>query len=1293
MLEPQPEPEEELSDESCELAAAAVLPASCLQHLDSSDWKERLASLEIFEQAVEKMERDRMPCQALVRLLDQGLGWHDTKLQAMQKKLRIVTLVAQRGNFSRTSARFVLGNLVDKIGDVICGSDTRDALTAVAEACGLPWTAEKVTEEAFMQDSPRTHSETLNWLSSAIRDFGFSGMEAKNYIAYLKFALAAAHPDVRASAFNLLGVMYLYVGISLRAFFEDEKPPLLSQIDTEFAKRRSQSPPPPIRGAGRFPRGSGNEQRGGDAQPCRWNEAVDLSKKISPELIAKMQDANWKVRREGLGEVSRMLREARSIQPTLGDLPVALDSCLHDSNRAVVKQTLLVLQQLARAMGPGLRHHVKTLGLSTIGILRDSTGSMRATALTTVEAWAEQTGMKEWLDGEELLMNMKKENGSQKQGLLGWLAEKLPSSSSVSTDLLRCVPHLYSALEDRHEETRTAACEALPFFLLHLGVEKMSESASKLKPSSREQVLTLLEKAKSAPPTKVHFDFPKPLAATLPRGTSWFKSTLAPTPECHTISFPSERVEASELSMDLKKASSEGTVLKPKRFPSMKMQVKFGMKEDTSKLGPIFIVVPKAKEQRAKDEKFLKVLKWNFPTPSSKYVEQLKAQMSGCLSNWLQEEMFHSNFQHHIRALTVMAKHLEAEKEGVISCLDLILKWLSLRLFDTNTWVLMKTLEYLRKLFALLIEERYQLTEIEASAFLPYLLLKMGVTKESILKEVRAIVKQVTVVYPASRTFGFLLEGAQAKNANQRVGCLKELEWLLKAYGPEVCQPNPSKVLKTILTLTGDSNNAVHLAALRVVATARNVYGVEAFKLIGNISDKHMSLLEEDIKEVEAKQGREEKAGLQLLNLGTRAGFTEGGRQSHGTESDTEEEDGVFHPEEPWAEKADDMPFCNQPTPDDIFLQHPCQPSPVKSGSPLNINMVICQVASGNIGTSLEALAQIQEVLHQEDRVETLSGHINPFLIAAVQQLKFIHRLYVTAEEEMRREQVIQLYRCVVGSMISLFQVDLLAQEASAGVLKDLLSSLITLLLDSPVEELQEAQKIAQSVSFLITKVLEKSDHHHILSTLLLVLREGMTAGGNLVAFSEMVAKCLWKAAGRLPETIDRVHVDQVLLDVHVFLKALPKEKLKRYQSVYPFRALKALVHTLCKLKGTEILDHLTLVKDRSESELEAYLREMVGCPAEEAGLEAEEPSPCPAEDKTDSTLAEIFQKIRSKEAARAGLEELYEYKERCPEADLEPFLKSCSLLFRSYVKHGLAVIASERENKQRNSSFAERPD
>lgn len=65
--------------------------------------------------------------------------------------------------------------------------------------------------------------------------------------------------------------------------------------------------------------------------------------------------------------------------------------------------------------------------------------------------------------------------------LLGWLAEKLPTLRAVPSDLLLCVPHLYSCLEDRNGDVRKKAQDALPFFMMHLGFEKMAKATSKLK--------------------------------------------------------------------------------------------------------------------------------------------------------------------------------------------------------------------------------------------------------------------------------------------------------------------------------------------------------------------------------------------------------------------------------------------------------------------------------------------------------------------------------------------------------------------------------------------------------------------------------------------------------------------------------------------------------------------------------------------------------------------------------------------------------------------------------------------
>ena len=44
-----------------------------------------------------------------------------------------------------------------------------------------------------------------------------------------------------------------------------------------------------------------------------------------------------------------------------------------------------------------------------------------------------------------------------------------------------CVPNLYACLEDRNGDVRKKAQDALPMFMMHLGFDKMTKAAGKLK--------------------------------------------------------------------------------------------------------------------------------------------------------------------------------------------------------------------------------------------------------------------------------------------------------------------------------------------------------------------------------------------------------------------------------------------------------------------------------------------------------------------------------------------------------------------------------------------------------------------------------------------------------------------------------------------------------------------------------------------------------------------------------------------------------------------------------------------
>jgi cytoskeleton-associated protein 5 len=125
------------------------------------------------------------------------------------------------------------------------------------------------------------------------------------------------------------------------------------------------------------------------------------------------------------------------------------------------------------------------------------------------------------------------------------------------------------------------------------------------------------------------------------------------------------------------------------------------------------------------DEKSLKVLKWNFDVPRKEFVEQLKMQIEPCVNRTLLVQMFHDDFKHHINALQTLLKATDDASDATISNLDLLLKWLTLRFFETNPTVIVKAIDYMQALFTMLASKQYLLIDFEANAFMPYFITKV----------------------------------------------------------------------------------------------------------------------------------------------------------------------------------------------------------------------------------------------------------------------------------------------------------------------------------------------------------------------------------------------------------------------------------------------------------------------------------------------------------------------------------------------------------------------------------------
>lgn len=66
-----------------------------------------------------------------------------------------------------------INDVIDKLGDAKNGSIAAEVLTTFAEVTKLEHVANAVLDYAFSQKSPKVQQESLLWVSTAIKEFGF----------------------------------------------------------------------------------------------------------------------------------------------------------------------------------------------------------------------------------------------------------------------------------------------------------------------------------------------------------------------------------------------------------------------------------------------------------------------------------------------------------------------------------------------------------------------------------------------------------------------------------------------------------------------------------------------------------------------------------------------------------------------------------------------------------------------------------------------------------------------------------------------------------------------------------------------------------------------------------------------------------------------------------------------------------------------------------------------------------------------------------------------------------------
>jgi cytoskeleton-associated protein 5 len=423
-------------------------------------------------------------------------------------------------------------------------------------------------------------------------------------------------------------------------------------------------------------------------------------------------------------------------------------------------------------MGKPFEKQTRFFVLPVCTVLADQKTHIRAAGIQTLTAIATACeGLDALIHG--LTAALEVNQPIQRAQLLGWIVDWLKEHElTPSLDLSSWIPPIVGCLDDRNGDVRKGAQALLPYLIATVGLDQVMHQTNSLKPASKATAVPIIQAARAAAPAVVTtVSTPAP-----PRVAGSSKSAVAsPTPPSPPEFSPPQSPSAPAPAGRSGPASKAGSVRRKlplgsgprpeshsetvEELATPRAPTKLGglglKRSGISKSAPPSTPVSAATSHEplplhgtstdAKRVRLMKdVGKWVNEGGATRkdLADQLQHQMESNASKDLIGNLFsrdHNAVNDHVNGLTMLGDfyadlHSGAEGLGLtedeartigVANSDLALKYVSIKAHEPQSNLVSKCLDVVDAVLAFMKGVEYQLTDPEASCFIPTLVHKV----------------------------------------------------------------------------------------------------------------------------------------------------------------------------------------------------------------------------------------------------------------------------------------------------------------------------------------------------------------------------------------------------------------------------------------------------------------------------------------------------------------------------------------------------------------------------------------
>ena len=1153
-----------------------ILGSEIVQNLDETKWELKKQGFEGINKFIQTSSKGSYKIDDLLSYVKYKLkDFKETNFNLIREAINIFNSLLQMKLLSKDNILMILNAYYEKITDIKLKEQINTLLTNILDIIDPDTVIRTIISKLTKKNNAKILIEYSVIFGKLVEDYDVDDLPIKELTDICKIMAANSNPQVRTAATSLLCILYKWIGNDIKIMIKDIKESTLKIIEAEFEKvtvieKKDKKPKKEI------PKSKDDDSSQKKPKSNELIPRVDISKKITPNLLKDIKDGKWPEKKEACEAIEKIIIDANmKILPNgLNDLFNLIKTKLGDGNKNIVRMSIGLLSKLIESLAGGFKQYSKNIALALLPNLADKMQILREECQMCLEKWVTFVGFDTIV--YYVPNYLKTENFDIRTEILSFLNQNKDKFTKPigETVFKEMVSPLMNCIQDRASSIRASAEDIIIFSQQFISMNLYYKSLKDFKPVIANGLRQTLDRLKQEDdsistnaPSQIQSSSELPSKEKSPVSDEkrLASSIRVFKKNKHQMSNDNLSPMKSKEKNNSTHLAANSTVLKTNTKNTNSSQLKKLLKNHLQVFANP-VTIKSSKEKRFEiDKKF----KFNLETLGPDYENKLRDQLKGLFTEDFLKKIFSDEFKSVIEGMNSL-KGVIDRKENINLCLDfldLIFKMIGYKFMSNQNPSMLKSLfEFLDSLVQLLTSNSFVLNDTESNIIIPLLVEKLSLTNSLLKEHVVFLLNNYINIVGTNKATLIMLNTALTKNQKIKSEILDLTTDLYLNDGIDIATRQYARVFAKYLAINDNNVKAKSIALFKEIYAK---IGDDLWSYI-DLNEKEREFLEEYLYEYEEEQEEaegeeeeeeEENYGKKVSNFNHNPNYDTNYQNSYLTNTNVNQHK--------------------------IIVQQHQKASALHNNDTFN--------TTGSLKSKNELIDILGNLLANDptERVNTIII-IHELLCPKYEENKsilianidMIINTFVEAMNNLFSQKIetipIKFAKYLATVLCKIASNKELISNISYDVLLKLSEELLSNLLIENLDKIgnnQEGSIIFKSLNSTMLRILENCNSTFVILSLLELIRKYRT-NEEKNKLAGLSIKCLLKVNQNLETIISSIEVDKILLQIHVLLvdfeKSNPDLHPKNQTDQVVIKYIKNLINEMVKIKKSKIIDDYT---------------------------------------------------------------------------------------------------------------------